>query len=1018
VHGIRGDLLRSACLPYGRFFIYRDHILKKTVLVHALSLAFTAGVASALVAPSAYAQQQTGGINGNAVAGSVITVSNKDLGINRNVTTGANGSFGLSQLPPGNYSLKTTYSDGTSEELNVAVSPGSSTSVAFAGPSVGQKVVITGRASRIDVKTAETSMLMNKEAIDRIPVSRDVTSVALLAPGATAGDTRIGSAGARGGNVPSLGGASPAENVYYINGFNVTNMVNGIAFNQVPFEGIASQDVKTGGYGPEYGRSLGGVLSITTKRGTNEWKGGVNVVYQPDALTASSLYAEKSDDTGLWNMHERAGGTDDLRANLWAGGPIIEDKLFFFGLVQGADIKSKSYGYTTQTETNTSTPQYLMKVDWNINDSNRFELTTFSDKSTDKRSTWRTGSIDDGDPTTDDVQHYRTARGELMGQDEFTQGGQNIIGKYTTYLTDDLTVSAMYGVGKYDRSSKIETAACQYVSDRRAAPSVAKGCWTSSQIADPNANDKRTALRLDAEWNLGNHGLRFGLDNEIYEVVDGVQYTGGRVNIITNLAPGASLANGYVNESGSTIGVVQAVTFENGGVFETHNSAYYIEDNWQVSKNVLASIGVRSESFDNQNSAGKSFIKVDNTIAPRLGVTWDVNGNQETKVFGSLGRYYIPVMSNTNVRLSGAETNYRDYYEFDGTFSNDKFELPGLGAQLGERVVISDGATPDPRTVVDPNIKPMYQDEFRAGVEQALANRWSVNATYTHRNLKSVMDDMCSGEGAQTWAAANGFSAADAKTIRDTVDHCFLYNPGGDLTANVDFAGDGNLTEVTIPAAALKFPKPKRTYNALELGFRRAWDGKWSLQGSYVLAFSKGNAEGYVKSDIGQDDAGISQDWDHPGLMEGSYGYLPNDRRHTVKVFGSYQLTPELRVGGNIRIQSGRPKNCFGFYNGTLDSTSVKYEDASFYCGGSLHPRGSWGRLPWTRELSLQATYEPKWLKGVTFQVDALNVLNERTVTSINENGEDGLGSWAPGFGTPLSTQNPRRFRFLAQYEW
>lgn len=992
-------------------------MFKKTVLVHALSVAFSAGLATALVAPSAYAQQQTGSVNGVAVAGSVIKVENKDLGISRQITAGADGSFSVTQLPPGGYVLSTTYSDGTNEALNVAVAPGVGTTVAFAGPSVGQKVVITARSSRIDVKSSETSMLLNKAAIDRIPVTRDVTAVALLAPGATEGDTRIGSAGVRGGNVPSLGGASPAENVYYINGFNVTNMVNGVAFNQVPFEAIASQDVKTGGYSAEFGRSLGGVLSVVTKRGTNEWKGGANVVYQPAALMGSSLYAEKSEITGQWHMLPRPGGTDDLRANLWAGGPIVEDKLFFFGLVQAADIDSKSYGYDKQTQTKTSTPQYLVKVDWNINDTNRFELTAFSDKSTDKVTTWNTGDLDN-DPATDDVQHYSTLRGAQIGQDEYTRGGQNIIGRYTANLTDDFTLSAMYGVGKYDRASSIQTASCPYVSDRRAYPSRAMGCWTTSLIADPNANDKRTAMRLDAEWDLGDHNLRFGLDNEVYEVVDGSGYTGGKAYLVTNLKAGSSLTNGYTNTSGAPMQVVQAITYQNGGVFETNNSAYYIEDNWQITKNVLASLGVRSESFNNKNSAGDSFIKVDNTIAPRLGVTWDVNGNQETKVFGTLGRYYIPVMSNTNVRLSGAETNYRDFYEFTGSFSDDRYQTPGMGAQLGNRLVISDGATPDPRSVVDPNIKPMYQDEFRAGIEQALVNRWSVNATFTHRNLKSVMDDICSGEAAGQWAAANGYSADDAQTIANTVDHCFLYNPGGDLTANVDFAGDGNLTEVTIPAAALKFPKPKRTYNALELGFKRAWDGVWSLQGSYVLAFSKGNAEGYVKSDIGQDDAGISQDWDHPGLMEGSYGYLPNDRRHTFKVFGSYQVTPELRLGANVRVQSGRPMNCFGYYNGTLDTTSIEYGAASFYCNGTLNPRGSLGRLAWTRDLSLQATYEPKWLEGFTFQVDAMNVLNERTVTSINESGEVGLGTPSPSYGQPLSTQNPRRFRFLAQYEF
>jgi hypothetical protein len=865
---------------------------------------------------------------------------------------------------------------------------------------------VTGRVSRIDVKSPESSMVLNKAAIDRIPVARNVTAVAMLAPGATGGDTRIGQTALRAGNVPSLGGASPAENVYYINGFNVTNALNGVAFNQVPFDAIGQQQVKTGGYGPEYGRSLGGVLSVTTKRGTNEWHGGVNAIYSPESLQGSSVYAEKSPTTGKWNLVQRDGGTDDLQANVWAGGPLIKDRLFFFGLVQGADITRETYGVSRQEVVKSNSPRYLAKFDWNLTDKNLVEFTAFSDKSKDKVKNYV------------QVAPYGTARGAELGADEYTTGGENYIAKYTTWVTDDLTVSAMYGLGRYNRQSDISSAACPYITDNRPTTPTRLGCASAPSITDPNANDERKAFRIDAEWNLGAHGLRFGMDNEKYKVVDGSVTSGNSRTYIRTLGIGSTLANGYVNETGSAFDYVESRRFENGGAFTTKNSAFYIEDNWQATKNLVASIGVRSESFENLNADDKTFIKVKNTIAPRLGLTWDVHGNAQTKVFANAGRYYIPVMSNTNVRLSGAELDYRDFYRYTGTNSADRFQNPGRGAQLGDRLVSSNGEAGDPRSVVDPNIKPMFQDEFIIGAQQALNNRWTVSIKATHRKLKSVMDDMCNGPGAQSWALANGYNATQAGKIGAAINHCFLYNPGKELTANIDL-GDGNgLTRLTIPASSLGFPQAKRTFNALEFGFERAWDGKWSLQGSYVLSYSKGNTEGYVKSDIGQDDAGISQDWDYPGLMEGANGYLPNDRRHTLKAFGSYQVLPELRLGANLILQSGRPKNCLGYYNGTLDKVSIGYGSSSFYCNRVATPRGSQGRLDWTKELGLQATYQPKALKGTTFQVDVLNVFNERGVTTIEEAGEASMGSPSPAYGTPLGIQNARTFRFLAQYEF
>jgi len=218
----------------------------------------------------------------------------------------------------------------------------------------------------------------------------------------------------------------------------------------------------------------------------------------------------------------------------------------------------------------------------------------------------------------------------------------------------------MAGLGKYNRESVIGSAACPFIRDDRTSARPRLGCATTSNITAPGANDERKAIRLDAEWNLGSHGLRFGLDNEDYQVVDGTQSSGGSTVLIKTLAPGSDLPSGYVNSTGAPIDYLQIRTFQNGGAFTTKNSAFYLEDNWQVTKNLVANIGVRSESFENLNADDKTFIKVDNTIAPRLGMSWDVKGDQSLKVFANLGRYYIPVMSNTNVRLSGVETDYND----------------------------------------------------------------------------------------------------------------------------------------------------------------------------------------------------------------------------------------------------------------------------------------------------------------------------------------------------------------------
>lgn len=973
-----------------------EKYFKRTAVVFGVCVLLAAGVAQA--------QQTAGSVSVRADQGGSVTVESKSTGISRTVNVGAGSSVQISQLPPGNYEV-TLSVGGKKDTRTVTVTAGEDVIASFESLA---RVVVASK--KLDVQTTETAQTLTKEQIDRIPVGRDVTAVALLAPTATQGDSRIGDSGSRSGFLPSIAGASPAENAYYINGFNVTNIYKGTAYNQVPFEATGDISVKTGGYGAEFGRSLGGVISVNTKRGTNEWHGGITASYAPKGLLrGSSVYYEKNDVTGAWDETKKPGSSSGGSVSLWSSGPMIPDRLYFFGLVKGGTFTSNGYGQSSQSETSNNSPSYLTKFDWNLTRDNRLEFTSFSDKNTDTVNSWRS-------PTA-----YGTERGDALGVDKYNFGGSNNILKYTSYINDDFNISALYGVGKFDRSSSGTAADCPVVIDdtpSRIASGGARfpGCYTAGIISPPGIGDTRKAFRFDAEYAIANHKLRAGLDTETYTTVDGSKYSGGTYYYLQNLAAGSKLVNGYVNP-GDAKEIVRVRNYNVSGTFVTKNSAWYIEDSVKVSKDVLLNLGLRNEQFTNLNASGESFVDVKNTWAPRLAATWDVGGSQDTKAYANYGRYYIPVYANTNARLSGSEVYWTEYYDLVAKGAAPQ-AVPTLGAQLGGRYTSSNGETPDSRTIVDVNLKPLFQDELILGFQKALAKNWTYGVRYTRRELKAGMDDICAYDKFYEWAKANGYSDARADAIASATSHCFLTNPGKPLGANVDLDGTGDLTVVTIPTAELGFPVPTRKYDALEVQIERAWDKRWSLGGSYVYALSRGNTEGYVKSDIGQDDAGITQDFDFAGLMEGSYGYLPNDRRHTVKLWGSYGISNEWRLGGSLLVQSGRPINCFGYYAGTDDPEAIGYGAASFYCDGQLKPRGSIGRTPWTRQVNLQASYEPAAHKGVKLTVDIFNVLNSRGVTSVQETGESALGTPYPNYMQPLSNQPARSVRITGSYEF
>ncbi|MCI4568677.1 TonB-dependent receptor [Lysobacter sp. CFH 32150] len=984
--------------------------LKRSALTVALGLCFVGGV---------QAQSSVGSIFGNSKAGSTVTILNSDTGTTRTVTADESGRFSFSQLSPGRYKVT---SEGGSRDVQVKV--GTGTSVDFGAAALDTVTVVgTGAINPIDVSSVESSTVFTQEQIRALPVGRNVNEVALLAPGTVRGDSGIGS-----GNLASFGGASVAENGYYINGFDVTDLRKLISYADMPFDAIGEQQVKTGGYGAEYGRSLGGVVSLVTKRGTNEWKGGVSVYWEPDGLRAAGNDVRDRDpdpdSNGIYTRFVSANETDNLSANIYAGGPIIKDRLFVFGLLEGVRNEDNTYGQNESSKTTDREPNGMLKLDWNITDNHIVELTGIRNKVKTETLTYTSNTP------------FSTTHDGPAKVSGFESGGEVYIGKYTGYLTDNLTVSAQYGKVENltGKSTGGDTAAalCPAVYDYPGLTYL--GCWDTNHftVVDPFApdnHDTRKAGRLDIEWQVGDHKLRAGYDTEKFTSSNaGTTYSGGEYFRYFT-APASGVVNGATLPAGTTEYVRRRFLQTTTGSFEIENTAAYIEDSWQVNDNWLVYLGLRSETFTNRNAIDQVFIESDNLIAPRLGFSWDVMGDSTVKVFGNAGRYYIPVAANTNIRASSAEEFYTEFFTF-GSRDPVTGAPTGPMTQLGPRVVTTAGTTPDSRTIADENLNPMYQDEFIVGAQKVFGNGWTAGLRAVHRKVKDGMDDYCSPYAIYNYAQDNGYTNYDVHSAAP----CMVVNPGRDVTIAVDLENTGNYQSVTIPASYWNLPLYDRRYKALEVFWEKVSD-KWSFQGSYTWSKSYGNAEGYVNSTLNQDDPGLTQDFDFASFMDGGTGYLPNDRRHVIKMFGTYDLNDEWRVGANAAIQSGRPRSCQGFVPSTVsDFNSIQglggsgsYSSASsFYCVNEagvsvLTPRGTLGRTPWSYKFDASLAYMPNWADGkLTLQADIFNLFDTRTVTEYNEvkDRSRATSEINPNYGNPTSFQTPRSVRLTARYEF
>jgi len=1007
---------------------------KRSALTLALGVCFAGGVS---------AQSSVGSIFGETSPGGKVTIQNADTGISREITAGSDGKFNFPQLAPGRYTV--TSAQGSRD---VQVRVGTGTPVSFAATTGGDAtnlgavtVVAPAAFNPIDVSSVESTTVFTAEQIDQLPVGRDVTNVALLAPGTVRGDSGFG-------NLASFGGASVAENGYYINGFDVTNIRNFVSFADLPFDAIGEQQVKTGGYGAEYGRSLGGVINIVTKRGTNEWKAGASVYWTPESLREEGRDVLSRDPAvdadNRFFQYRSDDRSEQLSYNLWGGGPLIKDRLFFFGLVEGRRDTWDTYNQFTSEYRKNDSPGGLIKLDWNITDNHILEFTGIYNKSKDEITNY--DNIDGA--------AYTGSHGTVASNSFVENGGEVYIAKYTGYLTDTFTLSAQ--AGYLDNTNnfvpELPGADCPAIYDSRAPgiPLTAIGCWTEAQFTVRDAafgggpdKDTRKAYRIDAEWQLADHKLRFGLDQEKFESSHaGTTYSGGiyyrYFRADDAFGPGTGLGD-----------VVRArTTFSQSGSYEVINNAAYLEDSWQLTDNLMLYLGVRAETFENKNGSGQTFIESDTLFAPRLGFSWDVNGDSTFKVFGNAGRYFIPVASNTSIRGSAAEYSDETWYLLDGVNPDG---TPVLGEVIIPTAANGSLTPPDSRTIAATNLDPMYQDEYILGFQHQLGSDWSIGMRAIHRKVKAGFDDSCGHNAFDQWAADNGFDP-DFSQDGEGIDMptCYIINPGKDVQIALDPNNTGDVQVYTVPASYLGLPEYQRKYQAIEFFWEKAKSNNWYLQGSYTLAKSVGNVEGYVNSTLEQDDAGVTQDFDFAAFEDGAYGYLPNDRRHTLKLFGAYDITDEWTVSANLILQSGRPVNCNGFIPvgalgiGDPDAGSIgNYSGSSFYCldpsgnivdAGedgvegteddirySLNNRGNRGRTPWNRTFDLGVTYTPKWANDkLTFQAKVFNVLNSRRVTEYNE------GSQAtavqqftdPDFLNDLNYQTPRSVRFTVRYEF
>jgi hypothetical protein len=513
------------------------------------------------------------------------------------------------------------------------------------------------------------------------------------------------------------------------------------------------------------------------------------------------------------------------------------------------------------------------------------------------------------------------------------------VARYTGAFTDWLTISAAYGQANDQNSTLPGNTTNPQVRDARSGTSIV--------IANPGAvtfdanTTYREFYRFDADvffQFFGDHHVRAGYDRENTELTHANRIVGDR--LFTYRRGGA----GDLRQVPAGVDYIQVQYQQLGGpAINGENESFYIQDAWDVTDRLTLSLGLRNDIFRQADLAGKDFLDLNNNWGPRLGFTYDLIGDGRTKVFANYGRYFIPPASNLSFR--GADFGYSEFFRQPaGGFVINP--TTGQPPRWGRRSAASPAPSPA-RTRAPPTrgrsappgtvgcsiplgegipfaaeekqsteLKATNEDEFILGIEHRFSNLLSVGAAFNYRRLNDVSEDISVDRFTEAYCIRVGIPVASCPQSGQYV----VANPGRDFTYRIggELPGETTRRFITVTAAESRFEVPEREYLGLEMTFERGFDGLWGLQGSYTIARSQGNYEGTVLSDVDQDDAGSTQLFDYYGLSENQYGFLPNHRAHQIKLFGSYQMLENLLVGGNLRINSGRPYGCLGVHPNDL----------------------------------------------------------------------------------------------------
>ena len=718
-------------------------------------------MALALIPSLAAAQATTGEITGRVedsggaiVPGVTVTAENRDTGFMRSTLTNGEGDYVIALLPPGRYNVGAElqgFKRAVHENVLVSVGTRLTLNLLLEVGGVTEQVLVTATTPLIDTTRSEIAGVVTARDIANLPaLNRTFANLAMTMPEARpAGGfdptkTRVG-------NFAMSGGDGRQLDVNVDGGDNKDNVVGSLLQNYA-YESVQEFQVLQHRWSAEAGRSVGGVVNVVSKSGTNDLRGSGFFTFRNDDFVAKDFFQARGAVKPPFQRQEYGGSV---------GGPLLRDRLFFFGALERFDEPKSETPIRSQAvfnelaaipgsnpvqsiETPYDDTLMTVKVDQRLNNSQNllYRFSTQNNSSpNDQVANPATTDLSGGNTDTNDlydfvVKHTYSLSGNRLN--DFTFHFQDFTNEILQVTDDPIQIFPTVRLGP--------------------APNTPQ--QTTSQ---------KFQLRNDFTWFKGNHGLKFGT-NYIHTKLGGYFYFGAfgyelqffdDPLVITNNT--ARYPQGF-----STPGAVQRVSYFTGSASHDqtfHQLAFYAQDDWRVGPKLTLNLGLRWDANigllpDQTNNRTIALLKPLNDpraqqitsdaeklarttpgwkeFQPRLGFAYDLMGDATMVIRGGYGLFYDQLFQN--LTLFSATQSGPEFYAETLRLTNTNV---GTGQLPNYRYGIDPLPTPPPvdfatlptgtfGRINDPDASDPYVQKFSIGFETILRDAWVLSSDYVH----------------------------------------------------------------------------------------------------------------------------------------------------------------------------------------------------------------------------------------------------------------------------------------------